>query len=54
MMENKDTQKIAKLELQLAKLEQVVKVLAAKISFLERENNRRKQEANQIVSALRK
>jgi hypothetical protein len=53
-MENKDTQKIAKLESQLTKLEQVVKVLAAKVSFLERENNRRKQEVNQISSHLRK
>ena len=54
MMENKDTQKIIKLEQQLTKLEQVVKVLAAKVSFLERENNRRKMESNQIANALRK
>jgi acetolactate synthase small subunit len=54
MMENKDTQKIIKLEQQLTKLEQVVKVLAAKVSFLERENNRRKMESTQIANALRK
>lgn len=54
MMENKDTQKITKLEQQLTKLEQVVKVLAAKVSFLERENNRRKMESTQIANALRK
>jgi acetolactate synthase small subunit len=53
-MENKDTQKITKLEQQLTKLEQVVKVLAAKVSFLERENNRRKMESTQIANALRK
>lgn len=53
-MENKDTQKIVKLEQQLTKLEQVVKVLAAKVSFLERENNRRKMESTQIANALRK
>ena len=54
MMENKDTQKIIKLEQQLTKLEQVVKVLAAKVSFHERENNRRKMESTQIANALRK
>ncbi len=53
-MENKDTQKIAKLELQLSKMEQVIKVLAAKVSFLERENNRRKSESNQIANEIRK
>lgn len=44
----------AKLEKQIATLEMVVKQLSARVQFLERENNRRKQEANQIVSALRK
>ena len=44
----------AKLEKQITQLEQVVKVLAQKISFLERENNRRKMEVNQISSHLRK
>jgi outer membrane murein-binding lipoprotein Lpp len=49
----KDPQQ-AKLEKQIATLEMVVKQLSARVQFLERENNRRKQEANQIVSALRK
>ena len=52
-MTNKDTE-VVKLEKQLTQLEQVVKVLAQKISFLERENNRRKMEVNQISSHLRK
>lgn len=53
-MENKDSLKIQKLEQELLKMEQIVKVLAAKVSFLERENNRRKSETNQIASAIRK
>jgi hypothetical protein len=44
----------AKLEKQIAQLEQVVKVLAGKVAFLERENNRRKMETNQIGNVLRK
>jgi hypothetical protein len=52
-MTSKDPQQI-KLEKQITQLEQVVKVLAQKISFLERENNRRKMEVNQISSHLRK
>jgi regulator of replication initiation timing len=53
MMTSKDPIQ-AKLEKQITQLEQVVKVLAQKISFLERENNRRKMEVNQISSHLRK
>jgi outer membrane murein-binding lipoprotein Lpp len=50
---NKDPQQ-AKLEKQLATLEMVVKQLSARVQFLERENNRRKQEVNQIANSLRK
>ena len=46
--------KQAKLEQQVKQLEQVVKVLSSKVALLERENNRRKQEVNQISSHLRK
>jgi hypothetical protein len=46
--------KQAKLEQQIKQLEQVIKVLSGKVALLERENNRRKQEVNQIASALRK
>lgn len=45
---------VVKLQKQVQQLEQVVKVLSNKIMFLERENNRRKMEVNQIASALRK
>jgi hypothetical protein len=48
MMQNKDPNQ-EKLEKQLLNLEQIVRVLAGKIAFLERENNRRK-----IASAVRK
>jgi len=53
MMISKDPQQV-KLEKQITQLEQIVKVLAAKVAFLERENNRRKMESNQIANALRK
>lgn len=49
----KDKQ-IIKLETQLAKLEQAVKILSGKVALLERENNRRKAEVTQITSALRR
>ncbi len=52
-MENKNSE-LKRLEQQLSKMEQVVKVLAAKVSFLERENNRRKSEVNQVSNHLRK
>jgi len=52
-MQNKDP-KQEKLEKQIVQLEQIVKVLAGKVAFLERENNRRKMESNQIANALRK
>jgi hypothetical protein len=51
-MENKNT--TAKLEKQIKTLEFTVKVLAKSVHLLERENNRRKLEINQITSALRK
>jgi outer membrane murein-binding lipoprotein Lpp len=44
----------AKLEKQVATLELAVKQLSSRVQFLERENNRRKQEVNQISSHLRK
>ena len=47
-------QKIKQLEQQLTLMEQVVKMLSAKIAYLERENNRRKLETNQISNHLRK
>ena len=50
-MTPKDPDRI-KLEQQLARLEQVVKVLAGKISFLERENNRRKDNINNIAQHI--
>ena len=49
-----ETPKVTKMEKQLAHLEQIVKVLGNKVALLERENNRRKMEVNQIASALRK
>lgn len=45
---------VVKLQKQIQHLEQIVKVLGNKIMFLERENNRRKMEVNQIASTLRK
>lgn len=42
-------QKIAALEKQLEKADLQIRELARRISFLERENNRRKQEVNQIA-----
>ena len=45
---------IAKLKAQMAQLENIVKVLGQKVAFLERENNRRRAETNQIASVLRK
>jgi uncharacterized coiled-coil protein SlyX len=47
-------QQIKKLEKQLSLMEQAVKMLSAKIAYLERENNRRKSETNQITNHLRK
>ena len=52
-MTNKDPQQ-AKLEKQIATLELVVKQLSSRVQFLERENNRRKQDVNQIGNHLRK
>jgi len=45
MMDPKD-QKIAALEQQLARLTQQVKELNQRVSFIERENARRKQDIN--------
>ena len=49
----KDPQQ-AKLEKQITVLELAVKQLSSRVQFLERENNRRKQEVNQIANSLRK
>lgn len=46
--------KQAKLEQQIKQLEQVIKVLSSKVSLLERENNRRKMEINQVSAYLKK
>ena len=43
-----------KLEETIAHLEYVVKILGAKVALLERENNRRKVETNQLTHAIRK
>ena len=53
-MTDPNTQKLQKLEKQLTMLEGVVKLLGAKIAYLERENSRRKSEVNQISNVLRK
>lgn len=45
-MNDPKDQKIAKLEQQLNKLAQQVTELNQRLSFLERENNRRKQDVN--------
>ena len=50
-MINKDPNYV-KLEKQLAQLEQVVRMLGAKVAYLERENTRRKSEMNQIANHL--
>jgi peptidoglycan hydrolase CwlO-like protein len=52
-MDPKD-QHITKLEQQVKQLTQALQVIVRKVEFLERENNRRKQEVNQISSHLRK
>ena len=52
-MDPKD-QKIVKLEQQVTHLTQALQVIGRKVEFLERENNRRKMEVNQISSHLRK
>jgi hypothetical protein len=43
-----------KLEQQIKTLELAVKQLSSRVQFLERENNRRKQDVNQIANLLRK
>lgn len=47
-------QEVVNLKKQVAQLEHIAKVLGNKVALLERENNRRKMEVNQIASALRK
>jgi regulator of replication initiation timing len=47
-----DDQKKLMLEQQLNKLVQQVAELNRRVQFLERENNRRKMETNQITSAI--
>lgn len=52
-MDPKD-QQIVKLEQQVKQLTQALQVVGRKVEFLERENNRRKMEVNQISSYLKK
>jgi len=52
-MDPKD-QQIVKLEQQVKQLTQALQVIGRKVEFLERENNRRKMEVNQISSYLKK
>lgn len=46
--------KIKALETEVKKLTQALQVIGRKVEYLERENNRRKQESNQVASVLRK
>ena len=46
--------KITALELEVAQLKQALQIIGRKLEFLERENNRRKNEVNQIANAVRK
>jgi cell division protein FtsB len=50
---NKTPEQI-KLDQQIKVLETAIKQLSARVQFLERENNRRKQDVNQIANSLRK
>ena len=52
-MDAKDP-KIIKLEQQVKQLTQALQVIGRKVEFLERENNRRKMEVNQLTSFLKK
>jgi len=52
-MDAKDKQ-ITQLEQQVKQLTQALQVIGRKVEFLERENNRRKMEINQVASVLRK
>ena len=47
-----DAQKIAQLEKQVQQLITQTKELNQKIMFLERENNRRRNDANQLATAI--
>ncbi len=51
---NPKDQKIQQLELEVKKLTSLVAQVGRRIEFLERENRRRGQEINQILSHLRK
>ena len=52
-MDPKDKQ-IAELEKTLQRLMENVKLLNQRVTFLERENNRRKGDVNQLSSAIKK
>ena len=52
-MDAKDKQ-ITQLEQQVKQLTQALQVIGRKVEFLERENNRRKMEVNQLTSFLKK
>jgi cell division protein FtsB len=49
-----DTQKITKIEQQVAQLIKQNQELDRRVQFLERENNRRKSETSQIAAAVNK
>jgi hypothetical protein len=49
-----DAKKIAELESQLKRLEQIVQRLAVKVDYLERERQRIKTDVSHIASVLRK
>lgn len=53
-MNNLNEQLLLELDRQVKNYQRVIQELAARISYLERENARRKSETNQIVNSLRK
>lgn len=52
-MDPKD-QKIQQLESEVKRLTQALQIIGRKLEFLERENNRRRSEVNQIASAVQR
>jgi hypothetical protein len=51
---SKEQIEIEKLQRQLSTTERIIKTLESKINFLERENNRRKSDINQIADAVKR
>ena len=52
MKENND-QLVAKLQRDVVLLTELLKMIGKRIEFLERENNRRKQEVHQVASHIK-